>query len=50
MNGIHIAVKGIVMELVGGILAIATIFFGVMAIVVVCSVIDKAKGAIRGRH
>ena len=49
MNGIHVAVKGIVMELVGGILVIATIFFGVVTIVAICSVVDKAKGVIRGR-
>ena len=49
MNSVTLAIKGIVMELVGGILVIATIFFGVVTIVAICSVVDKAKGVIRGR-
>ena len=49
MNSVYLAIKGIALEIVGGIIAVAWIFFGVVTVVVICEVIDKAKGVIRGR-
>lgn len=50
MNYIQLAIKFIALELLCAVAAIAFIVSGIAAICGICSAIEYAKGAVRGRH
>ena len=50
MNYIQLAIKFIALELLCAVAAIAFIATGIAVIGGICSAIEYAKGALRGRH
>lgn len=50
MSFAETAFKGLVLEIVGGVLVIAWIFTGVAAVVGMCNLIHYIKEALRGRR
>lgn len=46
---IQTALKGIALEILGGVMVIAWIFSGIAVIVAICNVVEYIKGVIRGR-
>lgn len=46
---IQTAIKGIALEIIGGVVVIAWLFSGIAVIVGICNVVEYVKGVIRGR-
>ena len=50
MSYIQFAIAGVALELLCGIAALSFIAIGVAVFIGICSAIEYAKGAVRGRH
>lgn len=49
MSFAETAFKGLVVEIIGGVVVIAWLFSGIAVIVGICNVVEYVKGVIRGR-